>query len=335
MIRIALPCRFLLAILLLPLLSACGGKPAVAPTANSLPATRQVTGSAVTQPMKIAPATTELATNGLATNDLATTGTSNPFPTSTDPRATIPFLASDELAGRLPGTPGLQRAGDFLALEFSRISLKPLPGQADYFQNFTMAQTATPVEPTRLTLNGMDQLLQKDFEPIYLTAEKPFAGKVVFAGFGITQPADDPSHYDDYAGIDARGKIVLAMMKEPLDEKGVSRFARGRGAWSNSALFTTKAKNAADHGAVALLLVAPPASGGGDSLMPFIRDGGVPSSIPVIQITRHLANVMLSMGGAFDLKKNQDTINIGPKPGVDGPAGCGCFRRGDNQTHQH
>jgi len=300
MTRTASLCRFLLAtsLLLLPLITGCGDRHTAPQMASVLPATRPMARVAASMPV----------------TRPATTTASDAFPDSADPRATIPFLASDALAGRLPGTPGLERAGDFLALELSRIGLKPLPGQTDYFQNFTMSESATLVSPTRLTLNGIDQLLHKDYEPMFMTAEKPFAGKVVFAGFGITRPADDASHYDDYAGIDARGKVVLAMMKEPLDEKNVSRFAHGRGPWSNSALFTTKAKNAADHGAVALLLVAPPASGGGDVLTPFVRDDGNRAGIPVIQITRHLTNVMLSMGKTFDLKKIQDTINTGFKP---------------------
>ncbi len=237
----------------------------------------------------------------------------NVFPTSSNPRETIPFLASDALAGRLPGTPGIQRAGDFLAAEFKRIGLQPLPGQSD-FQNFSMAAASTLALSTHLSLNGQELLLNKDFVPMPLSAEKSFAGKVVFAGFGITRPDDDASHYDDYAGVDARGKVVLAMMKEPLDPKGASRFANGQGHWSNSALFTVKAKNAADHGAVALLLVAPPASGGGDMMNLFAGQSPMPASIPVIQVTRRVANVILSMGGLQELKTIQDGIYDSFKP---------------------
>jgi hypothetical protein len=60
---------------------------------------------------------------------------------------------------------------------------------------------------------------------------------------------------------------------------------------------------------VALLLVAPPASGGPDTVPPFDGDGQHLASIPVVRITRRMANVMLSMGGTTDLKSLQDSIN--------------------------
>jgi hypothetical protein len=243
-----------------------------------------------------------------------TAPTADEFPATTDPRDTVPFLASDALAGRLPGSPGLQRAGDFLASELVRIGLPPVPGHSDYFQTFTMNQSASLAAATHLALNGQDLIVGKDFDPMSLSAEKTFTGKVVFAGFGITRDADDPSHYDDYAGLDVRGKVVLAMMKEPLDDKGVSRFAGGQATWSTSALFTVKAATAAAHGAVALLLVAPPSSGGLDAVNPYSGDGRTPSDIPVIQITRRVANLLLSMGNSPDLKTLQDSIDTSAKP---------------------
>jgi hypothetical protein len=237
-----------------------------------------------------------------------------PFPTTTNPRETLPFLASDELAGRLPGSPGLQRAGDFLASEFSRLGLPPLPGRPNYFQNFSMNDTFSLAPATNLVLNGEKLVLAKDYEPLSMSGEHGFSGRIVFAGFGITRDPNDPGHYDDYAGIDVRGKVVLAMMKEPLDDKGASRLAGGMSRWSNSALFTVKATIAARHGAVAILLVPPPASGGLDMVNPYTGDSRGPCSIPVIQITRRVANLILSLGGAADLKTLQDQINSSFEP---------------------
>jgi hypothetical protein len=287
--------------LLVPIFTGCGGKPSAPPMAGVTPASRPVGNKLVAA----RPATVP-----------ATTFTVNPdvFPITTNPRETLPFLASDALAGRLPGTPGLQRAGDFLASELARIGLQPLPGHADYFQPFSMADNSTLAPATHLLLNGQDLVLSKDYAPMSLSAAKPFSGNIIFAGFGITRPADDASHYDDYAGVDARGKVVLAMMKEPLDEKNQSRFSGGQGQWSNSALFVSKAKNAADHGAVALLLVAPPSSGGGDVVRLFAGSDDDVAAIPVIQITRRVANVMLSMGNAEDLKTIQEVIDTSFKP---------------------
>jgi Zn-dependent M28 family amino/carboxypeptidase len=78
-------------------------------------------------------------------------------------------------------------------------------------------------------------------------------GDVVFAGFGITAPE---LHYDDYAGIDAHGKIVLIFDHEPQETDPASIF-NGTGN-TRYATVRVKAMNAQAHGAVAVLVVAEP-----------------------------------------------------------------------------
>lgn len=76
---------------------------------------------------------------------------------------------------------------------------------------------------------------------------------MIFAGYGITAPE---LHYDDYAGVDARGKIVLVFDHEPQENDPASIF-NGTG---NTRYATSRVKllNAQKHGAVALLMVAEP-----------------------------------------------------------------------------
>jgi hypothetical protein len=76
---------------------------------------------------------------------------------------------------------------------------------------------------------------------------------VVFSGYGITAPE---YHYDDYAGIDARGKIVLAFDHEPQETNARSVF-NGTG-HTRHAASRVKLENARRHGAVALLLANEP-----------------------------------------------------------------------------
>ncbi len=244
-------------------------------------------------------------------SEVAYASVDSPFPDSLDPRQTLPFLASDALAGRLPGTPGLQRASEFLSLEFKRIGLKPFPGH-DYYQPFTMLLSAALDPSSSISVNDRPLKIETDFVPMGLSAQGSFRGKMVYAGYAITR---DQGDYDDFAGVDAKGKIVLAMMKEPLDEKNHSRFAGANQTWSASAFFSNKAKNAAAHGATALLLVAPPSSGGADSLNPFFLDSGPSgSTIPVVQITRRVADVLLANAEVRDLKTLQDETNGSFKP---------------------
>ena len=75
-------------------------------------------------------------------------------------------------------------------------------------------------------------------------------GAIVFAGYGITAPE---YHYDDYANIDVKGKIVLILRHEPQESDEHSVFA-GK-AFTQHAQFASKASNAKMHGAAGVILV--------------------------------------------------------------------------------
>jgi hypothetical protein len=238
------------------------------------------------------------------------------LPPYVDPRRTIPFLASDELAGRMPGTPGLARAGDVLAEDFQRLGLAPPPGQLDDFQPFTMRLSTTLDPATGLLIDGRPLTVGKDFDPMSVSREGRFDGPVVFVGYGITHVANGTVDYDDYAGLDVRGKVVLAMMKEPTDGHNASRFAQAGQAWSDAAHFNAKAATAAAHGAAALLLVSPPSSGGADEVRPFFADSdpNATAALPVVQVSRRVADLLLTTAEQPDLKSTQDAINAAFAP---------------------
>ena len=86
--------------------------------------------------------------------------------------------------------------------------------------------------------------------PFNFSARGRMSGGVVFAGYGITAPE---YNYDDYKGIDVRGKIVLIMRHEPqeFDEKSI--FA-GK-VYTQHAQFWSKASNAKMHGARGVVLM--------------------------------------------------------------------------------
>ncbi len=228
-----------------------------------------------------------------------------------DPRQTVPFLASDELAGRMPGTPGLVRAGDYLADAFTHLGLQSLPGHADDFQPFTMPLSTTLDPATGLAIDGRPLVAGHDYDPVGLSREGPFRGQVVFAGYGITRGS-----YDDYAGLDCRGRVVLAMMKEPLDGRNASRFAPAGQTWSDAAHFNAKATAAAARGAAALLLVSPPSSGGPDDVRPFFpeADAAATAPLPVLQVSRRVADLLLTVADRPDLQTLQDRIDTAFAP---------------------
>ena len=97
---------------------------------------------------------------------------------------------------------------------------------------------------------------RRDFTPLAIgIGEKLEAVPIVFAGYGIT--AKDEARkldYDDYAGIDVKGKAVLIIRREPQDEDDEESRSTAR-TTSRFATFQHKATNAFQHGAAAVLLV--------------------------------------------------------------------------------
>jgi Zn-dependent M28 family amino/carboxypeptidase len=142
--------------------------------------------------------------------------------------------------------------------------------------------------------------------------EGRFSGLAAIVGYGVSAPEIG---YDDYAGIDVKGKVVIAMRYEPMDASGHSRLAPhgDLSGWSAHATFSAKARAAADHGAAALLLVSPPSSEM-DVLIPFSGTFADASSIPVFQIKQSAVNQILSDAGAGNLKVLRDQITASFKP---------------------
>ncbi len=227
-----------------------------------------------------------------------------------DVKQVVEFLASDEQEGRGVGSNGLVSAGDYVAHAFSSLGLKPLPGLDGYFQPFQMVTATAPDPKTFLSMGDKKYEIDNDYAIASFSGEGAFEGPVVFIGYGISSKEHT---YDDFAGFDLKGKIALAMRFEPHNEKGTSRFAKDD--WSVEATLAHKAKAAADHGALALVLVNPPAYHPGDLLLPFARRfPGGKSTIPVMQVKEPIADAWLKAGGVADLKTLQATIDKESKP---------------------
>jgi hypothetical protein len=213
-------------------------------------------------------------------------------PTSFDPAITLPYLASDDLEGRGVGTPGLDKAAQFIADHFRAAGLKPLPQLGGYFQPFDFITAAKPASDCALLLAGRALKLDQDYRPLAFSAEGSFHGQVVFAGYGITDKAQG---YDDYANLDAHGKVVLAMRFEPMTTDGKSLFAPEGRDWSNDARFENKIQTARQHGAAALILFTPAGLQTSDTLAPFGPSSAQSQGLPAIQIKRAAAQAILSV----------------------------------------
>ncbi|HUI56326.1 MAG TPA: M28 family peptidase [Bryobacteraceae bacterium] len=165
----------------------------------------------------------------------------------------VKYLASPELKGRATGSPELEKAARFIAARFREFGLKPVPGNS-YLQAFSVTTDARLGKQNHFafTENGHATSLRctDDFVPFNFSASGKASGAVVFAGYGITAPE---LHYDDYAGIDVKGKFVLVLRHQPQENDDHSVFAGTAGA-----RFVNKAANAKMHGAAGLILIDDP-----------------------------------------------------------------------------
>jgi hypothetical protein len=201
----------------------------------------------------------------------------------------IKFLSSKELRGRLTGSPELEKAAAFISGKFREFGLKPLestPARKSYNQAFPVTTDASLGSANRFhfTENGHAFTLnfREDFIPFNFSHGGKLAGPVVFVGYGITAPE---YNYDDYGGVDVKGKVVMVIRHEPQESDAKSVF-EGKD-YTQHAQFTSKATNAKIHGAAAVILVNDVASHHGepDTLEKFGTTAGpVDSGIPFVQV---------------------------------------------------
>ena len=163
------------------------------------------------------------------------------------------FLSDGMLEGRAPDSPGYQIAARYVATELEGLGLRPGGLNGTWFQPVPLRKAVLDTAKSSLVLvasgrgaNNKEQQLI-DGQDYVLTgdvthAENKLEAPIVFVGFGVSAPDEN---YDDYSGIDVRGKIVLTFYGAP------PRFPSTVRAYYSDDI--VKTKNALAHGAVAML----------------------------------------------------------------------------------
>ncbi len=225
----------------------------------------------------------------------------------------IKFLASPELRGRGTGSPELEKAAAYLERNYRQLGIKP--AGKSYLQPFPVTTDAALGKANRFqfTENGHATTLHfpGEFVPFNFSETGPLSGAVVFAGYGITAPEYS---YDDYAGLDVKGKIVLVMRHEPQESDPKSVF-EGK-TLTQHAQFAAKATNAKLHGASGVILVADRANhpGEADQLEKFgVTAGPTNARIPFVQVTEARVEKWFSDAGK-NLEKIEGDIDKDLKP---------------------
>ncbi|MEO8368464.1 MAG: M28 family peptidase [Candidatus Solibacter sp.] len=195
----------------------------------------------------------------------------------------VKFLASPELRGRNTGSPELTKAAAFLEKHYRQLGIKP--AGKSYLQAFPVTTDAAIGKDNKFQFTESvhsTTLKSDDFVPLNFSESGPLAGPVVFAGYGITAPEYS---YDDYAGIDVKGKVVLVLRHEP-QEADVKSVFEGK-TLTQHAQFASKATNAKLHGAIGVILVADRANhpGAADELEKFgVTVGPTNARIGFVQV---------------------------------------------------
>jgi hypothetical protein len=173
----------------------------------------------------------------------------------------IKVLASDAMFGRMSGEPGGEAAADYIAAKLKEWGLEPAGSNGSYFQDMTYEYyriekgAALGIVAHNKT---RDFVYGEDWRELRFSGSLTAGLEVVFIGYGISAPQ---KQYDDYAGIDVKGKMVLFAVETPR------RFAS---TLREEAQLANRIKAAREHGARGVLTFRSDtaAAGGG-----FFRGG--------------------------------------------------------------
>lgn len=223
----------------------------------------------------------------------------------------IKALTTPAMEGRGDGSKGLTRAAHILEKRYKSLGLEPA-GTKSYLQPFTVITGAQLKGKNDFAVATGDRKMElkakQDFVPFSFSESGSARGTLVFVGYGITA---DEFHYDDYAGIDVKDKIVVVMRYEPpsFGVKG------GNQGMTHHSQLVMKAINARNHGAKALLLVNGKLGDGEEDLL--TRFGSVSgpenTGILFLQVKNAVADGWLKAAGK-SLAELQEQINSSSKP---------------------
>ena len=176
-------------------------------------------------------------------------------------KAHVAYLAGDRLEGRGPGTRGEELTTDYLAGEFQKYGLKPAGADGTYLQPVPLVRVTTgPDAAIRATKGDAAVALRPgdDFAGTTQTqtGDEAFEAEAVFVGHGITAPEFG---WDDYKGVDVKGKVVVLFTNEPPSDDPA--FFGGK-ALTYYGRWTFKFEEAARRGARACLIVHTPETAG-------------------------------------------------------------------------
>jgi hypothetical protein len=167
----------------------------------------------------------------------------------------VKTLARPEYAGRLTGDKGYTAAAQWAAKKLAAWGLKPVSAKDGYLQPYPSPYTIIdkaemtvflpegPADPAKAPVyREMKLVPEKDFLPLLYSASADRTAETVFAGWAISAPE---LGYDDYAGLDVKGKFILCFRGTPDADPGYTHYDEHR----------TRMKAARDRGALGIVYI--------------------------------------------------------------------------------
>lgn len=168
----------------------------------------------------------------------------------------IAQLSSNSFQGRKPFTEGETRTIQYLEQAFKNAGLEPGNGSS-YFQEVPMVRITTTAAPTMQVRNAKSNFTLKGYDDYVIWTDKTDSlvsldnSELVFAGYGVVAPEYG---WNDYEGLDVKGKVVLVLVNDPGFNAHDSTLFKGKtmtyyGRW------TYKFEEAARQGARGCLII--------------------------------------------------------------------------------
>ncbi|MDW7680485.1 MAG: M28 family peptidase [bacterium] len=213
----------------------------------------------------------------------------------------VDVLASEKFSGRRTGSEGFNDAANYIADHFAAIGLKPAFSNSGFFQKFYVTPniigsgSELALEILIQSKSSIDTLwinyqLETDFLPSGFSAPIDKLAQAVFVGYGLTSEKND---WDDYRGVDVKGKVVVVLHGTPPLENVD---------WNDAFRIRNKANNAKQHGAAAFISIGTP-----------IGMFSAKQVIPGLVITERVANEFLK-GSGLTIEKLKQQIAQRLKP---------------------
>lgn len=165
-------------------------------------------------------------------------------------------ICSPEYNGRLAGTPEYIAVAEWVADKLGSWGIKPAGDNGTWFQWFDQPYTVVnDIGKLQLHIPQKDGSVivksyqaPEDYYPGMNSGSGDVTAEVVFVGYGVTAPE---LNYDDYKGIDVKGKLVLMNRDVPFRDVRDPEYAK----WVKYCYHQYKVENAARHGAVGMLYI--------------------------------------------------------------------------------